>query len=83
MPQIEGRSSPGRHAIAYRGNNRTIRTDTHRLIVHGQSEFNELYDHRSDTGETTNIATSHPDLVTQLTDELNQRLAPYVDSPAN
>lgn len=56
-------------AVAYRSDKRTIRTDTHRLII-GKNHV-ELYDHTSAETETKNIAAENPELVEELTNRLN------------
>jgi len=71
-PILESPSAPGHPAISY-ARARTIRTDTHRLIVH-QDGHTELYDHRSRGKETTNISGEHAELVKELTKKLKQRL---------
>ena len=63
----------GHTACAYHGKARTIRTDTHRLILH-KDGFAELYDHRSPAAETRNIADENKPLVKRLTQQLRQRL---------
>jgi iduronate 2-sulfatase len=65
-------SSHGR-AFSYQGKARTVRTATHRAIVHGDG-FVELYDHRTLAGETVNIADDFPDLRDQLADIIRERL---------
>ncbi|MCA9130989.1 MAG: sulfatase [Planctomycetales bacterium] len=64
-----------RTAVSYFRNARTIRTETHRLVVHADG-FSELYDHRSDPGETQNIAAHSADVVDQLRAQLNARHSP-------
>ena len=78
-PNIDRLAAAGRpffnHYVA--GSRQTVRTATHRLIRHrrkGNPTFLELYDHRSDAGETSNIATEHPDLTRQLIEQLDARL---------
>ncbi len=71
------RADVGHSAIAYKGSAFTIRTDTHRMILH-KGGYAELYDHTTPEGETKNIATDHPDLVTQLTKQLRSRLGKRV-----
>ncbi len=71
-PILDAPDSPGHPAISY-GRGRTIRTDTHRLIVH-QDGFVELYDHTSPAGETENVAPENPDLVQQLLAKLDSRV---------
>lgn len=71
-PILKDPRAAGHPAIAY-AKARTIRTATHRLIVHADG-FVELYDHRSPHKETQNIASEQPELVQQLLDQLQQRL---------
>ena len=66
-------ASAGHEAIAYRNNARTIRTPTHRLILHKDS-YVELYDHSQPDGETRNVADDHPQLVHELSIRLRDRL---------
>lgn len=56
----------------------TMRTSRYRIVLwrdHRDSKaapvFVELFDHEQDPGETKNVADSHPDLVRQLTKQLN------------
>ena len=72
-PQLEDPVSPGRVAISYTGRAKTIRTVTHRLIVH-RDGFTELYDHTTQAGETRNVAAAHPELVENLRAQLTRRL---------
>jgi iduronate 2-sulfatase len=84
--QLDGRSleklladpqAGGHSAIAYAPGKETLRSDSQRLIRHGgkgaKSGY-ELYDHRSDPGETKNIAEQQPDLVRALAAEIDRRL---------
>lgn len=71
--QLEGPESPsGRAAISY-AQGSTIRTDTHRFIVHADG-YRELYDHRTPSGETNNIAAVEPELADELENRLRSRL---------
>ncbi len=73
-PLLENPAGPGHPAISYGGRGtRTIRTDTHRLILHGNA-YAELYDHTSVEKETKNIAEANPDLAKNLSDYLQERL---------
>ncbi|NNE00585.1 MAG: sulfatase [Pirellulaceae bacterium] len=73
-PMIESSAdATGHAALAYHGKAKTIRTDTHRLILHGDGHV-ELYDHASAAGETENVAAKDPGRVTELTARLTQRL---------
>jgi iduronate 2-sulfatase len=64
---------PTRHtAVSYHRSVVTLRSDTHRLIVH-QDGYVELYNHLSPEKETLNIAGRHPDLVLTLTEQLHKR----------
>ncbi len=72
-PILEDPNSAGQPAISYAAG-RTIRTDTHRLIVH-RDGYVELYDHTTAAKETENVAESNPDLVQQLMARLMERLS--------
>ena len=74
-PLLEDPASPGHPAISYNPAARTIRTDTHRLILH-KDGYAELYDHTSAEKETRNIAQAHPALVEELSTYLQKRLSP-------
>ena len=74
-PLLDNPSSKGHAAVSYSGRAKTIRTDTHRLILH-RDGFAELYDHTTPDNETKNIAATKPALVQQLTQRLNDRLSP-------
>ena len=72
-PLLEDPSSPGHPAISYGRGTETIRTDTHRLIVHNGGHV-ELYDHASAERETKNVAEANPSLVAELSTRLQARL---------
>ncbi len=74
VPLLLDPMKPGHDAFAYGKNASTIRTETHRMILHDDG-FAELYDHRSAAGETENIASAHPNIVKQLATQLTARLA--------
>jgi len=63
----------GHDALAYRKNNKTIRTETHRMILHGDG-FVELYDHTTKENETKNIADKYPEIVKDLKSKLKNKL---------
>ncbi|MCP3694634.1 MAG: sulfatase [Planctomycetaceae bacterium] len=73
LPLLKDPSGKGHVAIAYRSKAQTIRTDTHRLIVH-RGGFAELYDHTTRAGETKNVAENNPVLVKELEQQLKKRL---------
>ena len=73
-PILEKPDSPGHPAVSYT-RARTIRTDTHRLIVHPDGHL-ELYDHRSAEKETKNVAGQHPEIAEDLLMQLSRRLDP-------
>ena len=77
-PQLENPQASGHSAIAYHRKANTIRTDSHRLILHKDGHA-ELYDHTHPSKETRNIATDHPDLVATLTATLKERLSDQDD----
>ncbi len=70
---LEDPAAAGHPAISYHGKAQTIRTATHRLILH-KSGYVELYDHDSEDGETKNIAEANPELVAELKKQLLARL---------
>ncbi|MDB4459200.1 sulfatase-like hydrolase/transferase [bacterium] len=72
-PLLDDPTGPGHSAIAYHGNAKTIRTVTHRLIVH-KDGYAELYDHATPAGETKNIAEENKDMIERLTAMLSARL---------
>lgn len=73
-PLLKDPASAGHAAISYGpGGATTIRTDTHRLILH-KNGYAELYDHASKAKETKNVAEDHPDLVKKLRAQLQKRL---------
>jgi iduronate 2-sulfatase len=74
QPLLDDPAAPGHPAIAYRNEAQTIRTKTHRLILH-KDGYAELYDHTSVAKETKNIAESNSQLVKQLSKQLKDRLA--------
>lgn len=72
-PQLDNPNAAGHPAIAYSGRAKTIRTNTHRLILHRNGHA-ELYDHSSKAKETKNVATANAELVKKLSGELQRRL---------
>ncbi len=73
QPQLEDPATPGHPAVSYFGTNRTIRTKTHRLVLH-KDGFAELYDHTSPEKETRNVAEENKPLVDELTALLKAQL---------
>jgi iduronate 2-sulfatase len=70
---LENPAAPGHAAISYfSGSTRSIRIETHRLIVHGDG-FVELYDHTSPEKETRNLSKEQPGLVQELLAHLRTR----------
>ena len=75
VPILDDPKQPGHPAIGYFPRaGRTIRTDTHRLIVHNDG-FTELYDHRLEDAETLNLAGANRPLVKSLIAQLESRLS--------
>ncbi|MCF7567182.1 sulfatase [Sabulilitoribacter arenilitoris] len=62
----------GHSVLAYKPGAKTLRTKTHRLILHNDG-FVELYDHTTIEKETKNIADKYPELVNKLIDELRAK----------
>jgi iduronate 2-sulfatase len=73
LPQIQDPQAKGHTAIAYTGRAQTIRTENHRLTLH-KNGTTELYDHRQPDAETTNLAAGQPEVVTQLSALLKERI---------
>ena len=72
-PVLNDPKAAGHPAVAYQGRAQTIRTETHRLILH-KDGYSELYDHTSEEKETKNISRDHKGLVQTLSAELKARL---------
>lgn len=72
-PILESPDAPGHAAFSYTGSARSIRTETHRLIVH-RDGYLELYDERTEEGETVNLADAQPDLAGTLRVRIEARL---------
>lgn len=72
-PILDDPTANGHPAVSYRRGAQSIRTSTHRLILHDDG-FAELYDHTSAEKETMNVAASNPALVAELTKSLQSRL---------
>jgi iduronate 2-sulfatase len=70
---LEDPQTEGHPALAYWRNASTIRTDSHRLIVHHDG-YVELYDHTTPENETRNVATEQPELVSELKATLRRRI---------
>lgn len=73
VPMLQSPDAAGDLAISYRSKARTIRSSTHRLILHADG-FVELYDHRTAAGETKNIAAADPETTQRLIGWLNEAL---------
>ncbi len=71
-PLLQSPDAAGHPAVSSHGA-RTIRTDTHRLIVHADG-YVELYDHSLPDAETRNVAAEDPERVRRMLSRLNQRL---------
>lgn len=72
LPILENPEAPGHPAYSYKGNTRSIRTDSHRLIAHKDGHL-ELYDQRTAEGQKTNSADSNPQMAKSLFEKLQQR----------
>lgn len=62
---LEKKDTTDHFALAYKRDVKTVRTATHRLVLH-KDGFVELYDHTSKEKETSNISNNHPELVERL-----------------
>lgn len=63
----------GHNACAYHRKATSIRTNSHRLVLH-EDGFAELYDHTTSEKESKNIAKSNPELVESLKVKLKNKL---------
>ncbi|WP_223826567.1 sulfatase [Flagellimonas sp. S3867] len=70
---LENQHTIGHPAVAYTPSAKTIRTDTHRLVLHDDG-YTELYDHTSSEKETKNLADDNPELVKELKQVLMAKL---------
>ena len=70
---LENPSTTGHLALAYKNGVTTIRSPTHRLLLH-KDGFVELYDHTSAENETKNVADKNPDLVEELKQAITNKL---------
>lgn len=73
VPALKDPTAKGHAAFSYTPNAQTIRTETHRLIAHGDGKL-ELYDHRTVACETKNLAELEPALAVLLLRQLRDRL---------
>ncbi len=73
QPILEDPASLGHPAYAYTSKAKTIRTPSHRLILHDDG-YVELYDHGSSAKETVNVASANESLVKELKEQLLGRL---------
>ncbi|MCM2371211.1 sulfatase [Aporhodopirellula aestuarii] len=69
---LQDPAKEGHVAVSY-SRDQTIRTDEFRLVLH-RDGFVELYDHRVDPAETSNVASEFPDVVARLKAQLHERL---------
>jgi len=73
-PILRNPAAPGHAALGYNNRAKTIRTATHRLIVHKKGAV-ELYDHTTPEGETRNVAKTNPELVAKLKQQIAKKQA--------
>lgn len=73
VPILNDPNAGGHAALSYGGNRKTIRTDSHRLVLH-KDGYAELYDHRTPASETANVAKENPSLVAELSKQIRDRL---------
>lgn len=71
-PRLDDPDDKAGTAISYQPGATTIRTPSYRLIQH-KNGFVELYDHRSDPGESDNVATANPDVVKRLVQQMERQ----------
>ncbi len=71
--QLDNPESLGHSAVGFQNNRKTIRTKNHRLILHNNG-YAELYDFSNTKRAGINRAQDFPDIVLQLTEQLNERM---------
>ncbi len=76
QPILDDPRGNGHPAVAYLGEATTLRTATHRLVLH-QDGYVELYDHTSPEKETRNVADAHPGIVRKMKASLEKQLNRY------
>ncbi|MFD1615611.1 sulfatase [Gelatiniphilus marinus] len=69
---LNKKDTVGHNALAYKSGAVTLRTNTHRLVLHDDG-FTELYDHATTKKETQNIAEKHPEWVEKLKQQLKAK----------
>ncbi|MEM1108291.1 MAG: sulfatase [Planctomycetota bacterium] len=74
-PILHAPETPGHAAAGYHHPGRTLRTATHRLVLHNNGKL-ELYDHTTPEAETKNLAAQQPDLTQALVEKLEAKLPP-------
>jgi len=73
-PILNSPVAVGHDAFSYKGDTSTLRTPTHRFILHG-SGATELYAHQANrTDEFVNLSIDQPELVAELTERLKKRM---------
>ena len=73
-PILSSPIASGHDAFSYQGAASTLRTPTHRFILH-QSGATELYTHQANnTDELANLSSEQPELVAELTERLKKRM---------
>ena len=72
-PQLDDPELLGHSAIGFQNNRKTIRTKNHRLILHNNG-YAELYDFSNTKSPGINRAQDFPNIVLQMTEQLNERL---------
>jgi len=84
VPLLNDPAHPGKDgAFGYWTGRRTLRTERFRITEYESGEPRvELFDHRTDSLETTNVADTHADVVTDLLKRLSAN-APSLQSQTN
>lgn len=70
---LENPQQNGHPVIAYKKGAKTLRTATHRMVLH-EDGFVELYDHETAAKESINVANQFPEVVKSLTQILEAKL---------
>ena len=71
-PVLANPAAAGHPAFSYWGGSKSVRTPTHRMILH-RDGYAELYDHGPAAKEPKNLAEANPEVVKELTGLIEKR----------
>ncbi|MGJ8649672.1 MAG: sulfatase [Opitutaceae bacterium] len=71
LPILEDPAAEGHPAISHYGSSVSVRTDSHRLILH-ENKSPELYDHTSPEKDAVNLSDAQPERVAEMKQLIGQ-----------